>query len=235
VGNNRKEKELSMKTNLMKRASATALSVLVGFANPMTAGVLRAQGPDEGIKVHGHWQIEVHNSDGSLVSRHEFENALVGGANGGAGGIAALLSGTGTVGDWVVSLDGGGAPVGTFPCVVNPAAVPLVEWSCIIYSSKAPGPDVPGAQSKNLQVSVQAATVVLTGSITAGKNGAVANVQSMVALCDSSVLSVNCRIGLPISGGGSVQPQAFSSATLPSPVNVAAGQIIQLTVTLSFS
>jgi hypothetical protein len=33
--------------------------------------------PSEGIKVHGHWTIEIRNPDGSLVSRSEFENALL--------------------------------------------------------------------------------------------------------------------------------------------------------------
>jgi hypothetical protein len=36
----------------------------------------REDGPHEGIKVHGHWVIDVRNPDGSLVTHHEFENAL---------------------------------------------------------------------------------------------------------------------------------------------------------------
>ena len=31
----------------------------------------------EGIKVHGHWVIDVRNLDGKLVTHREFENALV--------------------------------------------------------------------------------------------------------------------------------------------------------------
>ena len=30
----------------------------------------------EGIKVHGHWTIEVKNPDGSVATHHEFENSL---------------------------------------------------------------------------------------------------------------------------------------------------------------
>src|SRR5438093_5811943 len=33
-------------------------------------------GPKEGIKVHGHWTIDVRNPDGRLVTHREFENAL---------------------------------------------------------------------------------------------------------------------------------------------------------------
>jgi hypothetical protein len=35
-------------------------------------------GPQEGIKVHGHWVIEVRNPDGTLSTRREFENGLSG-------------------------------------------------------------------------------------------------------------------------------------------------------------
>jgi len=37
----------------------------------------KAGGKNEGIKVHGHWVLEIKNPDGSLASRHEFENSLV--------------------------------------------------------------------------------------------------------------------------------------------------------------
>ena len=33
-------------------------------------------GRNEGIKVHGHWTIEVRNPDGKVVTHREFENAL---------------------------------------------------------------------------------------------------------------------------------------------------------------
>src|SRR5688572_769639 len=35
-----------------------------------------AGGPREGIQVHGAWTIAIYNSDGSLASLTEFENAL---------------------------------------------------------------------------------------------------------------------------------------------------------------
>src|SRR5438093_2542761 len=35
-----------------------------------------AQVPTQGIKVHGHWLIEVRNADGTLAVRREFKNAL---------------------------------------------------------------------------------------------------------------------------------------------------------------
>src|SRR5258707_12036610 len=35
-----------------------------------------SNGSHEGIKVHGHWTIEVLNPDGTLVTHREFENSL---------------------------------------------------------------------------------------------------------------------------------------------------------------
>src|SRR2546428_3795116 len=45
-------------------------------------------GQVEGIKVHGHWTIDVRNPDGKLVMHREFENALT--AHGG-GALFQLL------------------------------------------------------------------------------------------------------------------------------------------------
>ena len=57
-----------------------------------------AKGDREGIKVHGHWTIEVRNPDGSLDKHIEFENALVtsnfSDMPGGPALLFALLSGT---------------------------------------------------------------------------------------------------------------------------------------------
>jgi hypothetical protein len=73
------------KHGLMAIVSTVALLASGTAANAQTGG------PGEGIKVHGDWTIEVRNPDGSLVSRHEFKNALV---PNGAGGLARLLGNT---------------------------------------------------------------------------------------------------------------------------------------------
>ena len=47
----------------------------------------------EGIKVHGHWTIDVRNPDGTLVTHREFENSLVqAGSSGGGKYLSHLLS-----------------------------------------------------------------------------------------------------------------------------------------------
>jgi hypothetical protein len=55
----------------------------------------------DGIKIHGHWVIDVRNPDGKVVQHRDFENSLVtnGAAMSGDQILAALLSGNATVGD----------------------------------------------------------------------------------------------------------------------------------------
>lgn len=59
-----------------------------------------AGGPQEGIKIHGHWVIDVRNSDGTLATHREFENAYV-------GHLPAVLAGQVSIGGWEISLVGG--------------------------------------------------------------------------------------------------------------------------------
>ena len=61
-------------------------------------------GKTGGIKVHGHWMLEVRNPDGTLASRKEFENGLVTGLGGGSNALALLLSGEAAFGGWWVTL-----------------------------------------------------------------------------------------------------------------------------------
>ena len=57
----------------------TVCAVVLAALGTVTLGAQtagRTGGPSEGITVHGHWTIEIKNPDGTLVERHEFENAL---------------------------------------------------------------------------------------------------------------------------------------------------------------
>jgi hypothetical protein len=65
-------------------------------------------GPHEGIKVHGHWTIEVHNPDGTLANHREFENSLD--ANAGAAALASPLARRAVGGLWLVTLLGNLCP-----------------------------------------------------------------------------------------------------------------------------
>src|SRR5215469_7481393 len=60
---------------------------------PQAAGETNSKGgPSVGIKVHGHWTIDVRNPDGTLVTHREFENSLIPGSGFGAGALATFLA-----------------------------------------------------------------------------------------------------------------------------------------------
>jgi hypothetical protein len=64
------------------------------------------------VKVHGHWAIEVHDPDGTLVEHREFENALQGA---GPKILASIIARKYRPGYWYVALSG---PQGG-PCSVG--------------------------------------------------------------------------------------------------------------------
>ncbi|MFZ3329008.1 MAG: hypothetical protein WA197_00140 [Candidatus Acidiferrales bacterium] len=74
------------------------------------------KGMSTGIKVHGHWIIEVRNPDGSLVTHREFENEI---QVSGVATLASLLARTATPGAWAIGL---GDPVSP-PCATSMAFV----------------------------------------------------------------------------------------------------------------
>jgi hypothetical protein len=69
-------------------------------------------GQQEGIKVHGHWTIEVLNPDGSLVKHYEFDNAL---EPTGKTTLASLLTRNSSPGFWIVLLQSSSC-IGTGDC-----------------------------------------------------------------------------------------------------------------------
>ena len=72
-------------------------------------------GNHEGIKVHGHWTIEVRNPDGALVTHREFENSIFSGSSGGATLLSLMLSRQTLAGPWEIVLTSGGtAPPAIF-------------------------------------------------------------------------------------------------------------------------
>jgi hypothetical protein len=109
-----------------------------------------AKGESEGIKVHGHWTIEVRNPDGKIVSHTEFENALSPGfvfplpgsfalesvqLPGGSAFLSAVMTGQAVVTpeNWAILLEGPSGLTGLSgaPCI------PAVYGSCFLFPSAA--------------------------------------------------------------------------------------------------
>jgi hypothetical protein len=87
---------------------ATALILMLGAAAPSALAQEKAsaehqspRGPNDGIKVHGHWTLDITNADGTPASHHEFENALL---LGGGASLSALLAHQQTFLGWSVFL-----------------------------------------------------------------------------------------------------------------------------------
>jgi hypothetical protein len=97
------------------KATAAPFTVATGHAVSAVAEedekAHSAKPGGEGIKVHGHWVLEVKNPDGKLVERREFNNSLVSGGASISGDqiLAALLSGNATPGGLSIAFISGPA------------------------------------------------------------------------------------------------------------------------------
>jgi hypothetical protein len=197
----------------------------------VATGEPAAKGTQEGIKVHGHWTIEVRNPDGKVVTHTEFENALVTNQS----VLAGLLTGTASFGDWQVVLgtsNGSTGPcgtLGTFPCFLGQSGSSGFPSGiqCALY----------GECFTTLQSSVVGTylnTVQLTGTATAGGSGQIGFVETLADTCTNSS-GVGLATVSPSScftNGGA--HSTLTSATLSSPVAVIAQQTIAVTVVISF-
>ena len=184
----------------------------------------------EGLKVHGHWVIEVRNPDGSLASHHEFNNALAPGGFGGASLLAHLLGGKKSPGTWLVEVSGEGAPgTGTrdHPCAA-PATTPPFSMPCQINQ--------PGL---TVSVSQETGVIELAGSFTVRNSDpivspTVGRVGTWLMNCTSGVAPATCAAqGFGVPGGAERWP--FTSHVLATAIPVRFNQIVQVTVTITFS
>jgi hypothetical protein len=162
-----------------------------------------AGGPQEGIKVHGHWVIDVRNPDGKLVTHREFENAY----NGESTFLVSILARQRSVGLWRIQLFLTG-----------------YDESFVIEEPNDPAT----ASSKNLAVLFSGHNFVLKGSFTPQVDLSINTVETYVHSCSSDIAPV-----APCSGVTD-HFEGFTG-TNTQQVSVAAGQIVQVTVTISFS
>jgi hypothetical protein len=82
-------------------AFVTSLVFFISVPLPteVSDSATKSDGLSEGIQVHGDWVIEVHDPDGTLVEKREFENALQPST-----GITGLLTGENKVDGWIIKL-----------------------------------------------------------------------------------------------------------------------------------
>jgi hypothetical protein len=203
-------------------------------------------GEREGIKVHGHWTIEVRNPDGTLVTRREFENSLVpnGSSGGGSGLLIAILDRQVIPGLWHVTFGGDSLfGLGAGPCSVNGASAdcwitePAAQNNPLLLTSAYQ--ETVQNTSYNLAVSTQPISsgnnlaLVLMGSMAVPNAFTVVAVGTALGMCDQKTTPLLCAA----PPAGTAQAGGFlTSALLPSGgIPVQAGQIVTVTVVLTFS
>jgi hypothetical protein len=197
---------------------ASALILMLGATAPnaLAQGKTSAEqesprGPNDGIKVHGHWTIDIKNADGTPASHHEFENALT---TDGAGGLSQLLGHGETIIGWGIRIDSGSLAVSS-PC----------NGSCNVIESVATAvSDFPPLLNVTVPTSgPNAGMLVLSASVTAQNPTEVEVVRTFFYSTPS-----NCQ--------GCSTMHTFSQRTLSPPIQgILTGQVIQVTVVLSFS
>jgi hypothetical protein len=203
---------------MMTKSNRLLLTSLLVVAH---ASSVRAGEHQDGIKVHGHWTIEVRNPDGKLVTHREFENSLD--PQTGATGLANVLGRVHSVGLWEVG-------VGNLPTLpAQPCQASTFMSPCIMGES---GDTLNPNAFKTLSVTVptsgnNAGKVVLSGSFTAQNTSPLAAASSTFFYCPGTVAPVNC--GTPLN------QFTFLTATFFSAITVNAGQLVQVTVVISFS
>ena len=200
-------------------AGCSAPQTLSGAASGSTVNSAPGGVPQEGIKVHGHWTIEVTNPDGTLAERREFENALT---SSGASTMARFMGRRNSVGGWVVYLwtTTGTAPFMDTQGNNNMALIlePSYALSDAVYFKNLVV-DVP-------TTGVNANKLVLSGNATAQRDGVINRVITAVNQLDAT---------LPPSGAYVSSWQFFTQSDLATAVTVSGGQQIAVTVVISFS
>ena len=179
-------------------------------------------GPQEGIKVRGHWTIDVLEPDGKLVSHNEFENALL--ASGGEL-LSAVLGHDLGVGFWTLQTTTSG--VANKPCNTG-AGFPS---GCTIYevAPNFPQPNqFTGLLVEAPTTGINSGNLVGSGSFTAINPADINLVKTSVRSCDAN----STPASYTSCGSGFIN---FTSATLSPVVPVLAGQIVDVSVVISFS
>src|SRR5215813_12056085 len=133
----------------------------------------RAGGPQESIKVHGHWTIVIRNGDGSVASRHEFNNALQDGSF-----LAKLLSREASVfqNSYSIRLNG---PQGSGVCsfLFRETRTPA---ACTIHEGPGSNDD---SNFYGLTATVASQNLRLTGSARAFYPGTITSVSTGLQYC----------------------------------------------------
>lgn len=236
-------------TSLGPKSSIAGSSAQVGtekttqaVAQNSSAKRSTPKGQQEGIAVHGHWIIDVRNPDGKVVSHREFENSLANGLGGGATLLAAMLGRTVTTGSWQIILADSAAQsnqviisepsseaAAACPSIISNIGHELGVGTCSNTLSLA-GATLSGA-------ALSGVTVTLTGSGTVpqGFPAQIGFVETANVACATSDSPTICFNDLHAINNFPLTARTLDGqGTDPASVAVVAGQVVSVTVVISF-
>ena len=244
-------------------ATAAPVQTLAVDAKPATStsnapGATKAgppaKGAQEGIKVHGHWTIEVRNPDGTVDKHLDFENGFCTVSNTrlsfGSGDVTltALLFGVVVPGPWQITL---GSPViPTFPAggTPGPACGSLANTSNSFQINQSNATLL----NSSCQISSLCFPVLTPPALTASNNGLILAGQFTVPLgtSNTTITAVETSLGVCLISTNATPSTCIGQTTgmfpfsgtyltgigsVPAAPTVTAGQTVAVSVQYSFN
>jgi len=200
------------------RSKIAAIAVIATLA----AGAATAEETVEGVKVHGHWTIEVRDEHGTVVEHREFENAL---QTLGSEMLTKLFARQETFGDWEIRT--------TSAAGLEVCEEPAGMATTLCYIPEPTSPKTQNNAFKNLTLAVAPAfpwKLTFSGNFVAQRTGEVSGVALAQFACSSATAPDDCP-GNPAI----VDVAVVTNTNLAVSVAVTAGQQVLVTVELSFS
>lgn len=226
-------------------AKATPVTAKPATAHAEEEGPAAPQKPGhEGITVHGHWVMDVHDKDGKLVEHRDFYNSLY---DNGGGILLRLLDGTAVAEKFGIFLN---SNVNLTYAIVQSGSYAASSTANICTNAGSYVCSVTGSQ-KLVIVGNQSGIptgLVVSGQLTADRAVTFSRVISYNTMCHNGPLDnvastanqnpigtspSDCSAGnftTPIAYGG-----GFFTGTDITPLSLAQGQVLSVTVTISFS
>ena len=204
-----------------------ATTLLICTANVHAESSASSQPSGEGISVHGHWRLEFINPDGSLDRVVEFDNEFLPEA---AESLSNVLMGKLTPGSWEIYFANLLEEQG--PCL----AQGNVAVGCSIVEAEV-GSSGP-SEFANLTIELVGGSgdtpfgLKLHGTATAAMTAPINYVMTRFRSCTADVAPENC-VFVP---GSNAPSHGFTRKQfVDTPEQVAEGQTVSVTVTISFS
>lgn len=166
----------------------------------------------EGITVHGQWTIILRNPDGTVASKHKFENSL---AAEGATLLVRVLSRQRSVQYWQIRL------INKDGCVCSRGGNRV---DCGILDSQLT-PDV----------SSDFATLTVSAPTSGANAGKLVLSGTAPASFDGQIKTVNTSVGNTCAPTACSTDWSVFTVAFPTPISVQAGQTMDVTVVISFS